>query len=211
MLGEKKTNWWACFLSHSGPAKPSLVLVTVCSFTAVTIVLLLDHSCTHRFMSCDDSSASDEGWVVISHLMKFKQNIKLHCFWSSAKSQGAKFESIVMQVWVFLEDLADSITDSNHMRELMDCLVMVFKDVPRIFPTFSGTLLVIGEHLSTDTWPALKRTWYSITYVQPKECSPKSWRNNSVFSLQILPSFMQNLMLAHCSNLSAIITVTEQF
>lgn len=66
--------------------------------------------------------------------------------------------------------LADSMTNSNHVRELMDCL-MILVDVhygwvhKTFSPHFSGILLMVGfsECLSfwDNTWPALKHAYHS--------------------------------------------------
>lgn len=66
--------------------------------------------------------------------------------------------------------LADSMTISNHVRELMDCL-MILVDVhygwvhKTFSPHFSGILLMVGfsECLSfwDNTWPALKHAYHS--------------------------------------------------
>lgn len=103
--------------------------------------------------------------------------------------------------------------DSNHLRKPM---IVGFHEQMSFFScSFSWVLLVIGcPELSsswTNTWLSLKRAWHPKTYFQLKECPRKVQRSTLRIFETDLPTFMQNLMQACCSVLSATVKMAEPF
>jgi hypothetical protein len=105
--------------------------------------------------------------------------------------------------------MANSITDTNRVCNLMDCSATVFVDeFSNFFSSFSVVLLVLGRperSSSTDTRPALKRECHSKTAVRLR----KAPRSISRVSVVDLPSFTQNFMQTHCSVLPSIADKTK--
>lgn len=173
----------AWFLLHSTPTAP-LFLVNV---GTVTIVIVTINS---YFITCD--GPRNGSWVFIRHI---KIHIsRFHSFWTKDK-----FCSNTMHIQVYLEDQADSVTDSNQMKEAMDCLMTVLMDKFMNFsptPTFYVALLVICHPKYSPSWTdiqlPLKHTCHSENCVQSKECLPKAWTSTLMVSAADLTSFMQN-------------------
>lgn len=149
--------------------------------------------------------------MKVGPLLTISQNSRhtsrCHCLWLSSRAN-----KLCTNVFKFsCEDLlADSVTDSNHMTELMNYLMMVLMDEFMKFSIFSNGdwshwMHIILEQTLEQSWNecATQKLLFDL------ECSPKAWGSTSRVLLADLPGFTQKLMQTHCPNMSAFVTIAK--